>query len=1801
MSKLEKVFPGSDGFRQMVSKLNLTIEQVNSLMDLIESKSDASKGRQVCYYSTNVDMIADESLELGDLCISFGSAELGDESVKVYKITGSIVDIDPDLVKCVLLSNGLWAVNFASFSGDGSGTGGGGGGDSSTTLEVEATTPLSLAVAEGGESLIGWMYTTTVGNTGSVKIYVDDGLKYSGTISAGENSFDVTQYMTPGTHTVEVLVTNKLNASKSLTYIISVVALTLSSTFNDSTVFSEDIQFNYTPVGAVEKQIHFILDGTEIYCPTISASGKQQTQGLEASKFSHGSHVLRVYATALVGNTTLKSNELIYSIMFAVPGNSTPIIASAFDITEVTQGTMLAIDYFVYTPDVLVSSVALQVNDTTVSSLSVGRTKQRWTISDYPLGNVTFSIKSGSASKTFTVYVTQPEIVIEAEKNGLDLYLTSTGRSNSETDRDTWIYKDIQAELTKFNYGSNGWVTNDNGETVLRLSGDARVNIPFNLFSVDPRSNGMTIEFEFETRNVSDFEAPLISCMNNNIGIQITAQQAVISSEQLSGTSAIRAQFKENEKIRVSFVIQSRAENRLVYTYLNGIMSGVAQYKDNDNFVQKNPVGITIGSNYAGIDVFNIRKYRQALTKEQILTNYMADITNVSEKIECYNRNDIFDDYSKISYTKVSQKMPCLTIIGALPTYKGDKKKVRLVYEHNTDASKNFDYSGCSFDVQGTSSQYFPRKNYKGKLPSIYKLFDDSVPEKTFCYKADYMDSSHRHNTVTANVVNSLYRAIGLLPPQTEDNNIQMAVRGYICAVFQRDDENSERVCLGAYNFNNDKSDVDTFGYTEEYPKAESWEFCNNTSDRCLFKEFWSPYYKLTDGSYVKVSNYDSSSTSKVDDTQYYKLNTESGDSFVTVEEYNANPTAYEIDVAVDFEARYPEDFYDYTNLSRVISWVASTADDINKFKSEFEQYFSKPHVLAYFVIGVTFGMVDSFAKNLFLSTWDGKIWYPVFYDMDTCFGLNNEGVNTFSYDVEFNDTIGTQRVFNGSTSILWNNVQKAFESELNDMFASLVNYGMNYASLVNIHESHTEIISEAMFNEDADFKYIQPLLQDSIETYLYITQGSRLPHFKWWLKNRFNYLNSKYNTSDYVSDYATMRLYTPLNSNGEVDNSLPVRPSANFDITAYISEYVRIKFGSIMTGTRVQKGNTERITAPDIKFNDTETIIYGASNISDLGDLSGKYAGTIDLSKAVKLTKVIAGSGATNYKNTNLTNLSVGNNKLLEIVDVRNCPNLVGTLDLSGCDNIQEIYAQGTSLTAVALPAGGSLKKMYLPATIANLTIRNQDSLATLSLAGYTNLATLRVENSKTVDISTILKNATNLARVRLLDVDIVADNWDVLERLGEMQGISEDDTTISTPIVTGTYYSKASSSAQLTAMREKYATIFPDLQIDAAHPVYWTANFINYDGTILDSQTIEHSLDAVDPITRSERPIDTPTRPADDACYSYVYNGWDGSLTNFTGNRNILARYTQNRRSNLVSLYNGDTKLYEISVLYNEGVNFDTSQLTYPGTEEGNWVFWKWDKDISHVITATEAHAIWIKNDPDGLTLSDGTLLPKTAFGDCTWAQIKEVCDAGLASFWWNIGDTKKITLFTGEILTLQIYDFDHDYKDANNWETLPITIGMKNLMKSTHRMNPTHDNEGGWPGCEMYTYLNTEIWNYLPADLKAVITPTVKKTNRGHFNQTIEVSTDNLFLFNNVEVGWGSNTSTPYCYEGHKYPIFSNNSSRIKYLSDGAGLASTWWLRCPNIGNTTNFWFVYGDGYVSSYGYAGNSYGVCFGFCI
>lgn len=1802
--KLPKI-QNTDDFQSYVDKVNAMIDAINE-GDLYELIGD----RELIYFDTSLNMIANQQLAVGDICMTLGTTELGDDYAKIYKIVASTMEFDTDLYTYYKLDNGLWAYNFMSFSGGGGGSGSGGtGGDVSDTISAETLHSSNFAAALGDEIIIPCVYNTTIGTTGTLKVYVDDMLKMTSNITNGEVPVSIGKLLTtPGTHLVEFMFTNKLNATVVLSFVIEVISLSMASNFDDTVAYTGNITFAYIPTGAIEKTIHFVIDGVETYADVINASGRQQSRSIEA--LSHGEHFLEVYATATVGETELKSNVLSYTLVTYEAGNDTPIIASHFKETKVVQGAIISIDYIVYTPGADTSQVTLLKGTTTVSSLTVGKAVQYWNISENTLGIHEFTIKTGSVTKKFEIEVIESGIEVEAETDGLTLYLTSSGRSNSENSKEDWISGATVCSLTDFNFNTNGWVTTENRETVLRVTGDARVVIPYPLFSVDlnPKINGSTIEFEFETRNVANYDAVLVSCMSNNIGLQITSQKAILSSQKLSGESAVETQFKEEEKIRVAFVIESQKQNRLIKLYINGVMSGLAQYDADDIFVQGTPAYITIGSNEAGIDIYNIRRYNHALTTDQILRNYIADMTNITDKMEYYTRNNIYDAYNNIVYNEVAKRMPCLTITGPLPTYKGDKQKISCVYRHNSDSTRDFEFDGVSIDVQGTSSQFYPRKNYKLKFPQVYKLRDNSIPVKAFTFKADYMDSSHRHNTVEAELVNDMYKAVGILPPQEDNENVRMSIDGYICAIFHRETENDERTCLGAFNFNIDKGSNDAFGYNSDYPNCESWEFCNNTSGRCLFKEFWSPYYKLSDGSYVLVSLYDSATQELADETQYYKLQTEptEPDAYIAVEDYNKFPTDYLIDVSSDFEARYPsayEDNPDYTALSRLVEWVVSTENDVDKFKAEIDQYLSVPHTLAYYVIATSLGMVDSMAKNMFMSTWDGMIWYPVFYDMDTCFGLNNEGEPKFNYDIEFKDN----NVFNGASSTLWTNILAAYPVEINAMYETLVAAGFTYDEIERRHREHIMNISEAIFNEEAEFRYVDPLVEDGNGTYLYIAQGTRMDYFRWWTSNRFNYLNSKYFTSDYKTDFMTLRMYTPKDDDGNVLSDLAVKPNYDFTVTTYASEYVNITFGSITNGARAVKGSPVKITAPaNTIFNDTETIIYGASNISSIGDLSGKYPSTVDISKAERLNELIIGNSTTGYNNPYLKTLSFGNNKLLTKVDVRNCTELTGTMNMVNCENIETVYATNTKVTSVALPAGGNLKTLQLPNTITNLTVQNQKSLSSFSMAGssWDALTTLRIENTDNINVANIVANSANLTFVRLLNVDMEYDNFNVLEKLATLQGLDENGNPITTPIVTGRYYSRASSTALLNEMKEKYAPIFPDLEIDAAHPVYFTVKFINYDGTVLDEQSVEYGTDVVDPITRAENPIDTPTRPADDACESYTYSGWSGTMTNIKANGNILAKFTSVKRTFTVNFYNGGKLLGSYNAKYGEKINFYDDTLAYPGTEEGNWQFWRWSNDTNYVTGNYDTEALWVNVDTEnGFTLSDGTVIPyQTPISDLEWAQIKEIGAAGLAPFWWETGDEKDIKLSDGQTVTMVIADFDHDHKDALRRETIPISFHMKNLLTGTYRMNTTNTNAGGYDSTIMRTYLNENVFELLPLNLKNAITPTCKYSSAGSLSYDLEYVIDKLWLPSIAEMNY-SNTYTladPYVYEGRPYPIYTTNASRIKYLTNGAGSASYWWLRSPSVYFSTIFWSVNGSG-ACTYHHAGNDIGVAFGFCI
>lgn len=210
-------------------------------------------------------------------------------------------------------------------------------------------------------------------------------------------------------------------------------------------------------------------------------------------------------------------------------------------------------------------------------------------------------------------------------------------------------------------------------------------------------------------------------------------------------------------------------------------------------------------------------------------------------------------------------------------------------------------------------------------------------------------------------------------------------------------------------------------------------------------------------------------------------------------------------------------------------------------------------------------------------------------------------------------------------------------------------------------------------------------------------------------------------------------------------------------------------------------------------------------------------------------------------------------------------------------------------------------------------------------------------------------------------------------------------------------------------------------------------------------------------------------------------------------------------------------------------------------------------------------------------------------------SWADIDAVGKAGAAASVFAIGDEKDVVL-AGETITLRIEDFNHDDKASGG--KAPITFGMKNLLAATQQMNSGNTNSGGWNSSAMRSRMSTYL-SQLPADLRAVIKPVVKKATVGNSSTSIQSSTDSLWLFSCIEVGLHT-TEAGYNGEGTTYPLFIDNNSRIKKLSNGTGGAQYYWERSPYAGGSTSFRDVFVDGSSVSHD-ASTSFGVAFGLCV
>ena len=873
------------------------------------------------------------------------------EAILGTKVDGGYVEND----SLYLTSNGeVVAGPFTGFGGSGSGGGGGGSTNNAVLTVTNATGWVSNTIASGASCSLSIEWSSiedglSTGN-GSLTIKVGGVVKAILDIAQGLVTTDVSEYLSAGSNAIQLQVMDSYGNSRVKNFNVTVVELSLTSSFDDSTVQNGILAFPYTPYGAVTKTVHFVLDGVEQETVSTSITGRQQTYIIPAQ--SHGAHTLLVYFEATINGNLVRSNELYYEIIWTQTLNQTPVIGSSFHETSIMQYTTVTIPYIVYSPSSQMSDVVIKVGERVVSEITVDRSKQVFTYRMNNAGEITLTISTGSVSKTITLTVTAVQIDVKAETENLSLYLSSASRSNNEANPAVWTFGDIAAEFSNFNWASDGWQMDEDGLTTLRLFGDARLTIPYKPFAQDFRTTGKTIEIEFAARDVLDYDAVILSCLNGGRGLSLTAQTCMLTSEQ----SSISMQFKEEEHVRVGFVVEKRSGFRRIYCYINGVMSGVVQYPADDDFSQVIPADITIGSSKCTMDLYCIRVYDNDLTAQQMEDNWIADTQDGGLLLDRYNRNNVRDAYGNVVISQLPSDLPYLILECAeLPQYKGDKKTCSGSYTDPLHPSKSFTFEGAQIDVQGTSSQYYERKNYKikfkggfiltnGTVVTAYQMRDDSIATNVFTFKADVASSEGANNVELVRLYNDAcpYKT----PAQKKDAQVRQGIDGFPIVIFWRNTETDSTSFLGKYNFNNDKSTAEVFGFTDG---DESWEVLNNTSDRVLWK---SVDFKGTDWLNDFEARYPDTDPAYTDATQLAEF----AAWMVSVDPEQATGEALESSVTiVDGEKSTT-----YTNDTAAYRKA--------RFRAELGNYVELDSALFYYLFTELFLMVDSRAKNMFPS-----------------------------------------------------------------------------------------------------------------------------------------------------------------------------------------------------------------------------------------------------------------------------------------------------------------------------------------------------------------------------------------------------------------------------------------------------------------------------------------------------------------------------------------------------------------------------------------------------------------------------------------------------------------------------------------------------------------------------------------------------------------------------------------------------------------------------------------------------------------
>ena len=285
------------------------------------------------------------------------------------------------------------------------------------------------------------------------------------------------------------------------------------------------------------------------------------------------------------------------------------------------------------------------------------------------------------------------------------------------------------------------------------------------------------------------------------------------------------------------------------------------------------------------------------------------------------------------------------------------------------------------------------------------------------------------------------------------------------------------------------------------------------------------------------------------------------------------------------------------------------------------------------------------------------------------------------------------------------------------------------------------------------------------------------------------------------------------------------------------------------------------------------------------------------------------------------------------------------------------------------------------------------------------------------------------------------------------------------------------------------------------------------------------------------------------------------------------------------------------EYEFLYSNGVYIDEYQLLPANSSKTIKIKLKFKANLDESELPSTDKTIVIRESITYIQADENAFeIPNSRFAQDSWSNINSNIISGHTDI-YNIGDTKEVDMGSFGTHTLRIANKSTPEECSTtgfSQTACGFVLEFADII-TEYRMNPYdssvttsgNGNIGGWPATEMRTFVNDDIYNALPTELKnGIINTTVVSGHGNTAGETNFTSIDKLYLLSTHEV-WESsgitsllsydtvwNQTRQLDYYKSKNVTTSNISEAIKQRN---GSNDYWWLRSAYSGTNTHFYTV------------------------